>query len=159
MEKDRLRWFWMPAWACLHTVGNQCSLQWQSLRACVPTTGLDTDGVTPVLCHAPAVRSPKSCTRCLQPQEKNRLISLLVTLLAASTFGYSTALIPMTWREWCWWTPHTKTRKASFRKVLLENMKEIETSLRWQKRLAPAYAYLGVGRLLDDTAGLTFLSK
>ncbi|HKR96688.1 MAG TPA: alpha/beta hydrolase, partial [Candidatus Angelobacter sp.] len=47
---------------------------------------------------------------------ENRLIPLLATLLAASTFGYSTALIPMTWREWCWWTPHTKTRKASFRK-------------------------------------------
>lgn len=44
-------------------------------------------------------------------------------------------------------------------KALLESMKEIETSLRWQKRLAPAYAYLGIGRLLDDTAGLTFLSK
>ena len=44
-------------------------------------------------------------------------------------------------------------------KVLLENMKEIETSLRWQKRLAPAYAYLGVGRLLDDTAGLPFESR
>lgn len=42
--------------------------------------------------------------------------------------------------------------------ALQEEMNKMEVSLRRQNRFAPALVYLGIGRLLDDTSGLTFLS-